>query len=167
MDKRFLHLNAKNQVIETKIYESYGYRSDFARASSMIICPFCGAHVRGYHWSLAGGGKKCTCGALHGSGRTYKEIKELTGKIGTPLSYEISFWGRWPLKIEAAKMPSWLTVEIKKEEERSSIIHLFGSPDQADKEAVEINFSYIRKDDEPQKFKIRLWIVTEAAKIKA
>lgn len=32
---------------------------------SEIKCPFCGSVVRAYHWSLAGGGKKCTCGAKH------------------------------------------------------------------------------------------------------
>ena len=32
---------------------------------SDIKCPFCGAVVRAYHWSLCGGGKKCTCGAKH------------------------------------------------------------------------------------------------------
>lgn len=34
---------------------------------SDIACPFCGRVVRAYWWSLAGSGKKCPCGALHGS----------------------------------------------------------------------------------------------------
>lgn len=28
-----------------------------------LNCPFCGAWVRCYLWSLAGSGKKCPCGA--------------------------------------------------------------------------------------------------------
>ncbi len=28
-------------------------------------CPFCGVEVKGYVWSLNGGGKRCACGALH------------------------------------------------------------------------------------------------------
>jgi hypothetical protein len=160
MDKRSLHLNAKNQVIEVRTSETYGYRGDFGRASIMIICPFCKAHLRGYIWSLAGGGKKCSCGALHGTNRAYKEIKELPGKVGEAMDYEIGFYGRWPLKIDGIKTPAWLTVQIIKEE-RSSTIHLFGSPDEADKQALEMDLS-----TENQKYKIRLWVVTEAAKIK-
>lgn len=34
---------------------------------SEIRCPFCLTLVKAYHWSLAGGGKKCTCGAKHDS----------------------------------------------------------------------------------------------------
>lgn len=33
---------------------------------SDMVCPFCGHISRAYHWSLAGGGKKCenrACGA--------------------------------------------------------------------------------------------------------
>lgn len=33
---------------------------------SDIRCPFCKTITRAYHWSLAGGGKKCIgCGAKH------------------------------------------------------------------------------------------------------
>ena len=35
---------------------------------SDIKCPFCGTVSRAYWWSIAGSGKKCPCGALHGSG---------------------------------------------------------------------------------------------------
>lgn len=31
-------------------------------------CPFCGVMVKLYLWSLAGGGKLCTCGAKFQSG---------------------------------------------------------------------------------------------------
>ena len=32
-----------------------------------ITCPFCKGTVEAYLWSLAGGGKRCDCGALFGS----------------------------------------------------------------------------------------------------
>lgn len=34
------------------------------RTYTNIACPFCGAKVRAYIWSLYGGGKRCYCGAL-------------------------------------------------------------------------------------------------------
>lgn len=44
---------------------------------SDIRCPFCKATVRAYHWSLYGGGKKCTCGAKHnGYGTTAPILKK-------------------------------------------------------------------------------------------
>ena len=30
----------------------------------MIVCPFCSETVKAYLWSLSGGGKRCTCGAM-------------------------------------------------------------------------------------------------------
>ncbi len=40
--------------------------SEFGKTRSLIECPFCGEPVWAYHWSLAGGGKKCpNCGAKH------------------------------------------------------------------------------------------------------
>lgn len=48
---------------------------------SDIRCPFCNNVVRAYHWSLAGGGKLCTCGAKHNSfGRTAPPM----GKVYNP-----------------------------------------------------------------------------------
>ena len=32
-----------------------------------IECPWCKREVKAYLWSLAGGGKRCSCGALFGS----------------------------------------------------------------------------------------------------
>lgn len=43
------------------------------RTSIDIVCPFCLSVVTAYTWSLAGGGKRCGCGALLGwRGRAYK-----------------------------------------------------------------------------------------------
>lgn len=30
---------------------------------SIVRCPFCKQSLKAFHWSLAGGGKKCQCGA--------------------------------------------------------------------------------------------------------
>jgi hypothetical protein len=41
-------------------------RRGMKRPSSLwsdLKCPFCKTVTRAYHWSLAGGGKKCACGA--------------------------------------------------------------------------------------------------------
>lgn len=45
---------------------------------SIIECPFCKAHVRAYHWSLAGSGKRCDCGAKFSSwGEATREVKDV------------------------------------------------------------------------------------------
>lgn len=47
------------------------------RTYTYITCPFCRASVRAYIWSLTGGGKRCTCGALHGGrGQSYRWAPE-------------------------------------------------------------------------------------------
>lgn len=50
---------------QQRSYNWYDRRPVHGNVTLMIICPFCGTHVRAYEWSLAGGGKKCLCGALH------------------------------------------------------------------------------------------------------
>lgn len=45
---------------------------------SICECPFCGAHTQAFWWSLAGGGKKCDCGAKYGSGLMYAPPKGKT-----------------------------------------------------------------------------------------
>lgn len=52
---------------QTLPHVKYGYSAEFGRANCQIKCPFCQTVVTAYVWSLAGGGKKCSCGALHGS----------------------------------------------------------------------------------------------------
>lgn len=34
---------------------------------SICKCPWCGGETKAFWWSLAGGGKKCGCGAKYGS----------------------------------------------------------------------------------------------------
>lgn len=57
--------------------------SRFGRSWCDITCPFCGRVVRAYIWSLAGGGKRCGCGAKHLSDGTTlpAAIKALTVAI--------------------------------------------------------------------------------------
>ena len=40
-------------------------RSSVGRSVVYITCPFCGEECTAYMWSLAGSGKRCTCGAKH------------------------------------------------------------------------------------------------------
>jgi len=66
---------------ETKQHERSRTYSQFGTSYCYIKCPFCGAEVRAYVWSLAGGGKKCTCGALHGSyGMTFAPLPKKSKK---------------------------------------------------------------------------------------
>ena len=45
----------------------------FGRSFVYITCPFCEVRVKAYIWSLAGGGKRCDCGALHDNmGRSHR-----------------------------------------------------------------------------------------------
>ena len=58
---------SSNGKYEMRQHRKYGYVSDFGKSTVEIVCPFCGKHIRAYVWSLAGKGKKCYCGVLHGS----------------------------------------------------------------------------------------------------
>lgn len=43
------------------------YDEDVEPPSSRVVffaCPFCDTSVKAYVWSLAGGGKRCGCGAM-------------------------------------------------------------------------------------------------------
>lgn len=42
---------------------------------SICECPFCKAQTQAFWWSLAGGGKKCSCGAKYGDGLMYAPPK--------------------------------------------------------------------------------------------
>lgn len=42
---------------------------------SICRCPFCQGETKAYWWSLAGGGKKCYCGAKYGSDLMYQPPK--------------------------------------------------------------------------------------------
>jgi hypothetical protein len=47
------------------------------RSYCYITCPYCDEKVQAAIWSLAGGGKRCFCGALHNAnGYTYKRREE-------------------------------------------------------------------------------------------
>jgi hypothetical protein len=52
--------------IERRQHEHRPGRAAMGRSTVIITCPFCHADIEAYAWSLAGGGKRCTCGVLHG-----------------------------------------------------------------------------------------------------
>lgn len=57
---------------EKRNHTVHSYRSKFGKSTVEIDCPFCSGTTTAFVWSLAGGGKKCSCGALHGGwGFTY------------------------------------------------------------------------------------------------
>jgi hypothetical protein len=51
--------------IEKREYTYINLSRKRGRSSILITCPFCERKVVAYVWSLAGSGKKCSCGAHH------------------------------------------------------------------------------------------------------
>lgn len=49
---------------EERTWTQLWHRSSFGKTRIGIRCPFCEAEVVAYVWSLAGGGKRCSCGAM-------------------------------------------------------------------------------------------------------
>jgi hypothetical protein len=59
--------------VERERFATSGGRSGVGRTTIIIHCPFCRSEVTAYLWSLAGGGKRCDCGALFsGYGLAYR-----------------------------------------------------------------------------------------------
>lgn len=54
------------RVLEERPYRILSEISSVGRNLLTLLCPFCDAHVAAYRWSLAGSGKRCTCGAKFG-----------------------------------------------------------------------------------------------------
>ena len=60
-------------LCETREHERSATKSRMGRSSCVVTCPFCGEKVTAFIWSIAGGGKRCPCGAIHDAeGRTHK-----------------------------------------------------------------------------------------------
>lgn len=71
--KRLMH--SMNDT-EIKQHTRTGAVSSFGKSYTFITCPFCGEETKAFLWSLAGSGKKCTCGVIHtGYGTTIKKTK--------------------------------------------------------------------------------------------
>lgn len=51
----------------------YSVITEFGRTRGWVTCPFCSAKVLCYLWSLAGSGKRCSCGALITQIAAYKK----------------------------------------------------------------------------------------------
>jgi hypothetical protein len=64
----------QNTKTESAVHQRTGVYSAFGRSHCYITCPFCQAETKAFVWSLAGGGKRCSCGALHTNlGLTYRK----------------------------------------------------------------------------------------------
>lgn len=50
---------------DAKLHKLVHGRASIGRNEVYITCPFCGVETLAYLWSLAGGGKRCQCGAKH------------------------------------------------------------------------------------------------------
>ena len=81
MAKKTTYNDVHDPNCECKNYTVVGRHLVFGRSSLEIKCPFCNWVVTAYLWSLAGGGKRCDCGALHTNyGQTYK-LKEQANEL--------------------------------------------------------------------------------------
>ncbi len=74
-----IHNPTLGNQIESLQVDGYERRyEEMGRTRIVLACPFCGLHVTAYVWSLAGGGKRCECGAMCGSDGTFHHwVKEL------------------------------------------------------------------------------------------
>ncbi len=71
-------LNGLNGVPNDEVRPHDGYRvlsSEMGRTRVVLICPFCTSEVAAYLWSLAGSGKKCSCGAVLSMHRARRPVK--------------------------------------------------------------------------------------------
>ena len=64
MNTTFADIRVKGRC-ERRNWDVPGYTSkENGKSYFTIECPFCRFNVRAYLWSLAGGGKRCDCGAM-------------------------------------------------------------------------------------------------------
>lgn len=71
----------RGRKVEVLSHTILGGVSEFGRSKVHILCPFCRWDVWAYKWSLAGCGKKCSCGALHSSLGTSSKLVRIPIKI--------------------------------------------------------------------------------------
>ena len=64
---RFEDVFKQSDVIDSREYVELSERREFGTSRVILRCPFCGRRVVAYIWSMAGGGKRCECGAIFGS----------------------------------------------------------------------------------------------------
>ena len=56
---------ARHRSEEARAYRASAGSHANGRSTIWITCPFCGTETECFLWSLAGSGKRCTCGAKH------------------------------------------------------------------------------------------------------
>lgn len=65
--------DARAGKCEMRYATTISQHSEMGKSGVTLECPFCEAHVVAYYWSLAGSGKRCSCGAIiGGTGATWK-----------------------------------------------------------------------------------------------
>lgn len=66
-------------LVRTLSYYSTAGRSEIGKSAVHIECPFCRAVSTAYLWSLAGSGKRCSCGAMftsYGEAYQWKDLAD-------------------------------------------------------------------------------------------
>lgn len=70
-----VHAGLQARTVEERAHGGlYAFTPRMGRTSARVDCPFCGQAVEVFTWSLAGGGKRCACGALFGRTTSYARI---------------------------------------------------------------------------------------------
>lgn len=66
-----IHAPGANNI-ESRDFPGYTRKwSEMGKSRIEVKCPFCKMTITAYLWSVAGGGKRCNCGAMFGSGGTF------------------------------------------------------------------------------------------------
>lgn len=65
--KRTSHNDISNPNTQQRPYTAVERYREMGRVHLTLTCPFCTNETYAFAWSLAGGGKRCDCGALFGS----------------------------------------------------------------------------------------------------
>lgn len=70
------HSHISQGLCEQRPWHTRFIMREFGKTRLHIDCPFCGGLVVAYLWSLAGGGKRCDCGAMIGHYGTAYKVKD-------------------------------------------------------------------------------------------
>lgn len=62
---------------EARDSKTISHTSEMGRSRVKLECPFCGAWVTAFLWSLSGSGKRCTCGAIARATGRFFRVKEV------------------------------------------------------------------------------------------
>lgn len=70
-----------DNLIEIRDCGGYKHKERrMGKTRMLLTCPFCHTDLWAYSWSLAGGGKRCQCGALAGGDGLFRHFADRSKK---------------------------------------------------------------------------------------